>query len=161
MLGVVLLRASLGATLALLGALGAIAAGTLTANASPSDEPPADTFAVVSAAATAGNPDQLTVVVDSPSTLAGLTAQFLTTGTDVFGQTLTFQSSETDPTDSTQTQTTWTANIPVGADGSGLPLGNYDVNLTGTWTDSSTPLYSLVCQPVQLRGDVLGHASGG
>jgi len=132
-----MLRASLGTTFALLGALGATAAGTLTANASPAAEPPADTFTVVSAGASAGNPDQLTVVVDSPSTIAGLTAKFLiSTGADAHDQALTQQSSETDPADAAQTQTTWTASIPAGA--SGLPLGNYVMDLLGTFADSTT-----------------------
>ena len=132
-----MLRASFGTTLALLGALGATAAGSLTANASPAAEPPADTFTVVSAGASAGNPDQLTVVVDSPSTVVGLTAKFLvTTGADAFDQVLTQQSAEADPADSTQTESTWTATIPAGT--SGLPIGNYTINLGGTFTDSAS-----------------------
>lgn len=131
-----MLRASLGTTLALLGALGATAAGTLTANASPAAEPPADTFTVVSAGAPAGHPGQLAVVVDSPSAFAGLTAKFLiSTGADAHDQALTQQSSETDPADAAQTQTTWTADIPAGA--SGLPLGNYVIDLLGTFADST------------------------
>jgi len=137
MLGVVILRASLRTALAVLGALGATAAGSLTAHASPAAEPPADTFTVVSAGATAANPDQLTVVADSPSTLASLTAQFdLSTSEEVFHQVLTLQSSAADPSDSNQTQTTWTANIPAGP--SGLPLGDYIVNLNGTFADAAT-----------------------
>jgi hypothetical protein len=132
-----MLRASVGTALALLGALGATAAGTLTANASPAAEPAADTFSVVSAAASASNPDQLTVVVDSPSTVADLTAKFLTSAaSDAYDQALAQQSSVTDPADSTQTQTTWTANIPAGA--SGLALGSYTINLDGTFADSTS-----------------------
>jgi hypothetical protein len=137
MLENVMLRAGLGASLALLGALGATFAGSITANASPAVEPLADTFTVVSAGASVANPDQLSVVVDSPSTIASLTAAFgTTTVTDAYNQALTRQSSETDPTDPAQTQTTWTANIPTGA--SGLPLGNYVINLSGAFGDSTT-----------------------
>ena len=132
-----MLRASLGTTLALLGAFGATAAGSLTAHASPAVEPPADTFSVVSAGAPATSPDRLIVTVDSPSTVAGLTAQFLIGGTDSYNQTLTEESSETDPNDANQTQTTWTAaSIPAGT--SGLPLGSYTVDLQGSFTDSTT-----------------------
>ncbi len=138
-----MLRASFGTALALLGALGATAAGTLTANASPVAEPAADTFSVVSAAASASNPDQLVVVVDSPSTVAGLTARFINYGatTDAYDQVLAQQgSSVVDPTDPAQTQSTWTASIPAGS--SGLALGNYTINLSGTFTDNSSG-YSL------------------
>jgi hypothetical protein len=136
-LGEVMLRAGLGTALALLGALGATAGITLTANASPTAEPAADTFSVVSAAASAGHPDQVTVVVDSPSAVVGLTAQFITgASTDAYDQTLTQQSSVTDPADSAQTQTTWTADIPAGA--SGLALGSYTINLSGTFADSTS-----------------------
>jgi hypothetical protein len=101
MLENVMLRAGLGATLALVGALGATLAGSLTANASPAAEPPADTFTVVSAAASATNADQLSVVVDSPSTLASLTAQFeVGADADAFSQVLALQSTVTDPTES-------------------------------------------------------------
>ncbi|HEY6791909.1 MAG TPA: hypothetical protein VI365_31795 [Trebonia sp.] len=131
-----MLRASLGTTLAVLGALGATAAGTLTANASTTVEPP-DTFTVVSAAASTTNPDQLTVVVDSPSTLNGLTAQFETISiADAYSQALTQQSSEADPSDPNQTQTTWTADIPAGT--SGLPLGSYYIGLKGTYSDGNS-----------------------
>lgn len=132
MLGEVTLRASLGATLAVLGALGAIAAGSHAANAAT-----ADTFTVVSAGATAGNPDQVTVVVDSPSTLTSLTAQFWL-GSDDYNTPLTPGPTVTDPTDPTQTQSTWTANIPAGA--SGLPLGHYGITLAGVFADSGTYL---------------------
>jgi hypothetical protein len=98
--------------------------------------PPADTFSVVSAGASAPNPDQLIVTVDSPSAFVGLTAQFVLDGTDPYNQTMTVQSSETDPNDANQTQTTWTATIPAGR--SGLPLGSYTVDLQGAFTDSST-----------------------
>lgn len=129
-----MLRASIGTTLALLGALGALAAGSLTAHASPAVEPPVDTFTVVSAAT---SPDGLNVVVDSVSAVTGLTAQFLADGTDSYNQVLTLQSTETDPSDANQTQTTWTAtNIPAGT--SGLPLGSYTVNLNATYSDSTT-----------------------
>src|ERR1700722_4745525 len=130
MLEKVMLRAGLGATLVTLGALGAPLRGSLTANASPAAEPAADTFSVVSANASATNPDQLIVVVDSPSTGASLTAGFGTsTATDAYNQALAQQASETDPADPAQTQTTWTANIPTGA--SGLALGSYVINLSG------------------------------
>jgi hypothetical protein len=137
MLENVMLRAGVGATLAVLGALGATLAGSLTANASPAVEPPADTLTVVSAAASATNPDQLVVVVDSPSTITSLAAEFqISTGADASTQALTQQSSEADPADPAQTQTTWTANLPVGA--SGLGLGNYVINVSGTFADSAT-----------------------
>jgi hypothetical protein len=136
-----MLRAGVGTALALLGALGATAAGTLTANASPAAAPAADTFSVVSAAASATNPDQLTVVVDSPSTVADLTAKFQTSAAaDAYDQVLAQQSSVTDPADPTQTQTTWTASIPAGA--SGLALGSYTINLDGTFADSTSSTLS-------------------
>jgi hypothetical protein len=136
MLGEVTLRASLGATLAVIGALGVIAAGSHAANASPAD----DTFTLVSALTTVGNSDQLNVVVDSPSTLSGLSAGFVSGGVDAYDQTLTPSSTATDPSDPTQTETTWTADIPAGA--SGLALGNYTITLNGTFADAAT--YSLV-----------------
>jgi hypothetical protein len=137
MLENVMLRAGLGATLALVGALGTTLAGSLTANASPAAEPAADTFSVVSAAASATNADQLSVVVDSPSTLASLTAQFETGAVaDAYSQVLALQSTMTDPNDAAQTQTTWTADLPVGA--SGLPLGNYTIILSGSFSDKTT-----------------------
>jgi hypothetical protein len=136
-LGEVMLRASLGTALALLGVLGATAAGTLTANASPADAPAADTFSFVPSAEPPGHPEDFSVIVDSPSTLVGLTAHFLTgAGADAYDPTLTQFASETDPNDATQTQTTWTATIPVGA--SGLALGSYTINLTGTFADSAS-----------------------
>src|ERR1700684_4143172 len=99
MLGEVTLRASLGTALAVLGAVGAVAAGSLTANASADPVPsPADTFDVVSAGASATNLDQLTVVVDSTSTVATLSAQFLANGVDAYDQTLTLASTAADPT---------------------------------------------------------------
>ncbi|MCW2933648.1 MAG: hypothetical protein JWM19_4610 [Actinomycetia bacterium] len=134
-----MLRASLGTTLVLLGVLGATAAGSLTANASPADAP-ADTFTVVSAGASASNPDQLSVVVDSSSTIAGLTAQFLANNTDAYDQALTPGSTVGDPADPSQTQSTWTANIPAGT--GGLPLGDYSITLNGTFTDSTSATYS-------------------
>jgi hypothetical protein len=130
MFGEVTLRARLSATLAVLGALGAIAAGSHAANAAT-----ADTFTVVSAGATAGNPDQVTVIVDSPSTFAGLTAQFWD-DSDAYNTTLTLGSTITDPVDPSQTRTTWTANVPAGA--SGLALGRYAITLQGTFADSGT-----------------------
>jgi hypothetical protein len=138
MLGEVTLRASLCTALAVLGAVGAVAAGSLTASASADAVPiPADTFDVVSAGASATNLDQLTVVVDSTSTVATLSAQFLTNGVDAYDQTLTLASTAADPTGPTgSTQTTWTANLPAGA--SGLPLGAYSVTLNGSFTDSGT-----------------------
>ena len=135
MLGEVTLRARLGATLAVIGALGAVAAGSHAANAATPD-----TFTVVSAGTTAGSPDQLTVVVDSPSTLTGLSAGFVNGGVDAYDQTLTAGPTGTDPTDPTQTQSSWTASIPAGA--AGLPLGSYTITLNGTFADTTTP-YSL------------------
>jgi hypothetical protein len=134
MLGEVTLRASLGAALAVLGAVGAIAAGSLTASADP--VPSTDSFTVVSAGASAANPDQLTVVVDSASTITGLTAQFLNGAVDAYDQALTPGSTAPDPTDPTQTETTWTADIPAGT--SGLPLGMYSITLNGTFSDAGT-----------------------
>jgi hypothetical protein len=134
MLGEVTLRATLGATLAVLGAVGAIAAGSHAANAAATP----DTFTVVSVLTSVGNSDQLNVVVESPSTLSSLSAGFVAGGTDVFDQTLTQQGTGVpDPNDSTQTDTTWTASIPAGA--SGLALGTYSVTLTGVFSDSTTP----------------------
>jgi hypothetical protein len=131
MLGEVTVRAGLGATLAVIAALGGLAAGSQAANAAT-----ADTFTVVSAGASATNPDQLTVVVESPSTITGLTAQFLAGGVDQYDQTLTPGSTAPDPADPTQTDSTWTANIPAGA--SGLALGSYSITLKGTFADAST-----------------------
>src|SRR3984957_16604641 len=136
MLGEVTLRARLGATLAVIGALGVVAAGSHGGNAPTADDP----FAVVSLLTTAGNQDQLTAVVDSPSTLTGLSAGFVSGGVDKYDQAFTAGPTGTDPTDPTQTQSTWTASIPAGA--SGLPLGSYTITLTGTFADTTTP-YSL------------------
>ena len=139
MLGEVTLRASLGAALAVLGAVGAVAAGSLTASASVGVTVPipADTFDVVSAGASATNLDQLTVVVDSTTTVAALSARFLTNGVDAYDQTLTLAASVADPTGPTgSTQTTWTADVPAGA--SGLPLGTYSITLNGSFGDSVT-----------------------
>jgi hypothetical protein len=127
MFGEVTLRGRLVTALAILGALGATVAGSLTAYASPAEQP-AYTFSVVSTGASPGDPDQLMIVVDSPSTLTGLTAYL-----DDYAEVLTEQSSETDPTDSTQTETTWTADIPDGT--SGLALGTYSIGLSGTFSD--------------------------
>lgn len=128
MLGEVTLRAGLGATLAVLGALGAVAAGSHAANAATPD----DTFTVVSAGATPGNPDQLKVVVDSPSTLNSLDAPLSDgSSSSPYPLELTLVSTVTDPSDSSQTQTTWTTSV------SGLPLGSYTVSLTGTFADST------------------------
>jgi hypothetical protein len=128
MLGEVTLRAGLGATLAVLGALGAVAAGSHAANAATPD----DTFTVVSAGATPGTPDQLKVVVDSPSTLNSLDAPLSDgSSSSPYPLELTLVSTVTDPSDSSQTQTTWTTSV------SGLPLGSYTVSLTGTFADST------------------------
>lgn len=132
------MRASLGATLAVIGALGAIATGSHAANAATPD-----TFTVVSAGATPGSPDQLTVVVDSPSTITDLTAGF---GPGGFTLPLTPGATETDPADPTQTQSTWTATIPVGA--SGLALGTYTITVDGTFSDSGT---DSVADPMQFH----------
>lgn len=132
-----MLRASLGTTLTLLGALVATAAGTVTANASPADAP-ADSFTVVSAGASASNPDQLTVVVDSSSTINDLTASLLSGANDEYDATLTQSSSVTDPSDATATQTTWQATIPAGTSPSGLALGSYTVSLNATYSDTTT-----------------------
>jgi hypothetical protein len=150
------LRARLGAALAVLGAVGAIAAGSHAANASAADTP-VDTFTVVSAGASSANPDQLTVVLDSPSTIAGLAAWFMADGGSQYDASLTPGSTAPDPTDPTQTETTWTADIPVGA--SGLPLGSYSITLNGTFDDTSNysldnagsfspPVLSLTVKPV-------------
>jgi hypothetical protein len=155
-LGEVTLRASFGAALAVLGAVGAIAAGSHAASASAADTP-TDTFTVVSAGASSANPDQLTVVLDSPSTIAGLAAWFMADGGSQYDTSLTPGSAAPDPTDPTQTETTWTADIPVGA--SGLPLGSYAITLVGTFDDTSNysldnagsfsaPVLSLTVKPV-------------
>ena len=129
------MRASLGAALAVLGAVGAIAAGSHAANASAADAS-ADTFTVVSAGASSANPDQLTVVLDSPSTIAGLAAWFMADGGSQYDTSLTPGSAVTDPTDPTQTETTWSANIPEGA--AGLSFGRYSIDLAGTFADAGT-----------------------
>ncbi|HEY6786433.1 MAG TPA: hypothetical protein VI365_03895, partial [Trebonia sp.] len=83
----------------------------------------------------------MSVVVDSSSTIAGLTAQFLANNTDAYDQALTLGSTVADPTDPSQTQSTWTANIPAGT--AGLPLGDdYSITLNGTFTDSTSATYS-------------------
>jgi hypothetical protein len=81
MLGEVMLRASLGTSLALLGALGATGAGAITANASTADVT-ADTFTVISAGASTTSPDLLTVTVDSSTQINGLTASLYSGSTD-------------------------------------------------------------------------------
>ena len=102
--------------------------------------PPPDTFTVVSALTSVGNSDQLNIVVDSPSTLTGLSVGFVSGGVDTYDQTLTQAGSPVqDPTDPTQNVSTWTANIPAGA--SGLALGSYSLTLNGTFADTTT--YSL------------------
>jgi hypothetical protein len=143
-----MLRASVGTVLALLCAVGATGAGALTANASPSAA--ADTFTVVSAGAAAANPDQLTVVVDSPATITGLTARLLAGSTDELDPVLTQQApAPTDPAG----QTTWTAVIPVGTSPTGLALGDYTVSLDATFSDSGTGsatapgLFGFLAQP--------------
>jgi hypothetical protein len=143
-----MLRASVGTALALLCAVGATGAGALTANASPSAA--ADTFTVVSAGAAAANPDQLTVVVDSPATITGLTAHLLAGSTDELDPVLTQQApAPTDPAG----QTTWTALIPVGTSPTGLALGDYTVSLDATFSDSGTGsatapgLFGFLAQP--------------
>jgi hypothetical protein len=149
-------RASLGAALAVLGAVGAIAAGSPAASASAADAS-ADTFTVVSAGASSANPDQVTVVLDSASTIAGLTAWFMADGSGQYDTSLTPGSAVTDPTDPTQTETSWTADIPVGV--SGLPVGSYSITLDGTFDDTSDyrvdnagsfspPVLSLTVKPV-------------
>ena len=125
------MRASLCAALAVLGTLGAVAAGSVTANAST-----ADTFTVVSAGSSTANPDQLTVVLDSTSTIASVTAWFEADGVREYDQILTPGSTAPDPTDPTQTESTWTANIPTGA--AGLPPGSYSITLNGTFADTTT-----------------------
>jgi hypothetical protein len=137
LLGEVTLRVGLGATLAVISALGTLAAGSQVANASTTD-----TFTVVSAGATAGNPDQLTVVVDSPSTLNSLEAPLSDgSSSSPYPLDLALSSTEVDPSDSSQTQTTWTASIAAGSV-SGLPLGSYTVSLTGTFADSTQYIQS-------------------
>jgi hypothetical protein len=88
----------------------------------------------------ASNPDQLSVVVDSLSTIAGLTAHFLANNTDAYDQALAPGSTAADPADPSQTQSTWTANILAGT--AGLPLGDYSITLNGTFTDSTNATYS-------------------
>jgi hypothetical protein len=136
MLGEVMLRASLGTTLALLGALGATAAGTLTANASPAGVP-ADTFTVVSAGVSAINPDLLTVTVDSSTQITDLTASLYSGTTDELDQPLTLMPGSTTTDPAGDTQSTWTAAIPVGTSPNGLALGSYTINLAATYSDSN------------------------
>jgi hypothetical protein len=151
MLGEVMLRASVGTTLALLGALGATGAGALTASASPADVP-ADTFTVVSAGASTTSPDVLTVTVDSSTQISGLTASLYAGTTDELDQPLTLGTTSTDPAG--DTQTTWTATIPVGTSPTGLALGSYySVNLAATYPDSTSSsvagagTFSFLAQP--------------
>jgi hypothetical protein len=125
------LRARFGAALAVLGAVGAITTGSHAASAST-----ADSFTVVSAGASAANPDQLSVVVDSPDTITALSAVFVSGSPYMYDQSLKLASTSTDPTDPTQSQTAWTASIPAGA--SGLELGTYSVTLNGTFADAGT-----------------------
>ena len=123
----------------MLAAAGAVAAGSQAANAAGTP----DTFTVVSAGATAGNPDQLTVVVDAPSTttVSSLTADLSDGSSSTpYPQDLALGSTETDPADPSQTQSTWTASVAAGSV-SGLPLGSYSISLSGSFADS-TP-YSL------------------
>ena len=125
------MRASLGAALAVVAALGAIAAGSHTANAAT-----ADTFTVVGVGITVNNPDEVAVEVDSPSTITALSATFLANGADAYNATLTQVFSQTDPSDPTQIESVWTADIPVGA--TGLAVGVYTTTVNGTFSDSAT-----------------------
>ena len=128
-----MLRATVGTGLTLLAALGATTAGALPANASTPD-----IFSVASAGVNAAVPGQLTVVVDSPSAISGLTANLLSGTTDEYDATLTQGASVPDPNDATQTQTTWNVSIPMGTSPSGLGLGSYTINLNATYSDSTT-----------------------
>jgi hypothetical protein len=129
-----MLRAGLSAALVVIAAVGMTASGAFSQKASAA-EPPADTFSVAPSGLTTGA-DQLTVVLDSPSALTGVTAEFETSvaGAAPYTQSLSLQSTETDPQDSNQTQTTWTVNIAESA----LPLGNYALDLLGTFSDSTS-----------------------
>jgi hypothetical protein len=134
MFGEVTLRASLGATLAVLGALGAIAAGSHVANASNAD----DTFTVVQTQVSAGNPYQVLFETDSPTTpgLDGLSVAFMKGAVDAYDQQLRALPSHTDPNNPSMTVGMWVADIPAGA--SGLPLGTYSMTLNGTFGDGGT-----------------------
>jgi hypothetical protein len=133
LLGEVTLRVRLGATLAVIGALGTLATGSHVANAAT-----ADTFTVAAAMAMDGSPDQVLVTVDSPSSFSSLTAGFSAAGSAGYSTALTLMpgTTMTDPTDPTQTQSSWTATVPVGA--SGLTLGTYEIAVNATFTDSGT-----------------------
>jgi len=133
MFGEVTLRASLGATLAVLGALGAIAAGSHVANASNAD----DTF-TVQTQVSAGNPYQVLFETDSPTTpgLDGLSVAFMKGAVDAYDQELRALPSHTDPNNPSMTVGMWVADIPAGA--SGLPLGTYSMTLNGTFGDGGT-----------------------
>jgi hypothetical protein len=134
MFGEVTLRASLGATLAVLGALGAIAAGSHVANASNAD----DTFTVIQTQVSAGNPYQVLFETDSPTTpgLDGLSVAFMKGAVDAYDQELRELPSHTDPNNPSMTVGMWVADIPAGA--SGLPLGTYSMTLNGTFGDGGT-----------------------
>ena len=134
MFGEVTLRASLGATLAVLGALGAIAAGSHVANASNAD----DTFTVVQTQVSPGNPYQVLFETDSPTTpgLDGLSVAFMNGGVDAYDLQLRELPSHTDPNNPSMTVGMWVADIPAGA--SGLPLGTYSMTLNGTFGDGGT-----------------------
>jgi hypothetical protein len=134
MFGEVTLRASLGATLAVLGALGAIAAGSHVANASSAD----DTFTVVQTQVSAGNPYQVLFETDSPTTpgLDGLSVAFMNGAVDAYDLQLRELPSHTDPNNPSMTVGMWVADIPAGA--SGLPLGTYSMTLNGTFGDGGT-----------------------
>jgi hypothetical protein len=128
MFGEVTLRASLGATLAVLGALGAIAAGSHVANASTTN----DTFTVVSIT---GNAEQLIIMTDSPTAnpLGGLTLQLFNGAVDAYNQNMRPLPSHPDPTDPSLTVSSWLTSIP--APPLGPPLGTYSMTLTGDFSD--------------------------
>jgi hypothetical protein len=128
-----MLRAAIGSGLIVLAALSATAAGAATANAAT-----ADTFTVVSAGASASNADQLTVVVDSPSTISDLAASLDSDAPGAYAAMLTQTASQADPSDSTQTQTTWTADIPAGTSLDSLGAGVYAFSLAATYSDGSS-----------------------
>jgi hypothetical protein len=131
MFGEVTLRASLGATLAVLGALGAIAAGSHVANASSTD----DYFTVVSVS---GNAQQLTFVTESPTAdlPQGMTLELMQGAVDVYNQVLRPLPSHPDPNDPSLTLSTWITSIPVGT--LGPPLGTYSMTLTTSFADGGT-----------------------
>jgi hypothetical protein len=131
MFGEVTLRASLGATLAVLGALGAIAAGSHVANASSTD----DYFTVVSVS---GNAQQLTFVTESPTAdlPQGMTLELMQGAVDVYNQVLRPLPSHPDPNDPSLTVSTWITSIPVGT--LGPPLGTYSMTLTTSFADGGT-----------------------